>query len=196
MKTLKILLITASLFVISGAMAQTYYYNKSTTFKQTGYTYRCNTLNWGYVTLSNADNIYTDANFMYKDGSPVTDTKILQGDVTLIADDNWTKQKCMSIVDNAFSTAEKARIKGESFMVIMTIDPDTGKVIEVDFKFYRNEPFATIPVTTYRKIEQNLKNQVWFTITPTGKQLKFIKRGWMHEIIEVVNPKTGVVTYE
>ncbi len=195
MKTLKTLLLTASLFIISEAMAQTYYYNKSTTFKQTGYTYRCITEK-GDVTLSNAANIYTDANFMYKDGSPVTDTKILQGDVTLIADDNWTKQKCMSIVDNAFSTAEKARIKGESFMVIMTIDPDTGKVIEVDFKFYRNEPFATIPVTTYRKIEQNLKNQIWFTITPTGKQLKFLICGWMHEIIEVVNPKTGAVTYE
>ena len=78
----------------------------------------------------------------------------------------------------------------------MTIDPATGKVIEVDFRFYRSEAFATIPVTTYRKIEQDLKNQVWFTVTPTGKQLKFVICGWMHEIIEVVNPKTGVVTYE
>ncbi len=76
MKTLKTLLLTASLFVISETMAQTYYYNKSTTFKQTGYTYRCITESWGQVTLSNAANIYTDANFMYKDGSPVTDTKI------------------------------------------------------------------------------------------------------------------------
>ncbi len=67
MKALKILLITASLFVISGAMAQTYYYNKSTTFKQTGYTYRCITEK-GDVTLSNAANIYTDAvTYMYKD---------------------------------------------------------------------------------------------------------------------------------
>ena len=36
MKTLKILLIIGSLFCISEIMAQTYYYNTSTTFKQTG----------------------------------------------------------------------------------------------------------------------------------------------------------------
>ena len=196
MKTLKILFITVSLLVISETMAQTYYYNKSATFKQTGYTYRCITESWGQVTLFNAANIYTNADYVYKDGRAFRDMDVMEGKVSLIEDDNWTKQKCMSIVDNAFSTAEKARIKGESFDVSMTIDPATGKVIEVDFRFYKNEPFATIPVTTYRKIEQNLKNQVWFTITPTGKQLKFIQRGWMHEIIEVVNPKTGAVTYE
>ncbi len=84
MKTLKTLLLTASLFIISEAMAQTYYYSTSTTFKQTGYTYRCITEK-GDVTLSNAANIYTDAvTYMYKDGSPVTDTKILHGKSLLL----------------------------------------------------------------------------------------------------------------
>ena len=166
----------------SEATAQTYYYNTSTTFSQTGYTYRCNTHSWGIVTLSNANNIYTDAKYVYKNGKAFSDMDVMEGKVNLIEDDNWTKQKCMSIVDAAFSTAEKARVKGEEFDVSMTINPTTGKVIEVDFRFYKSGPYATIPVTTYRVIEQNLKSQVWFTLTSTGKQLKFVQRGWMHEV--------------
>ena len=182
MKAFKKLLIITSLFCISEAVAQTYYYNTSKTFNESGYTYRCNTTSWGAVTLFNANNIYTDAEYVYHDGSVFNEIDVFYGIVDLIEDDNWTKQKCMSIVDNVFSVAEKTRVRGQAFMVIMTIDSATGKVIEVDFKFYKNEPFATIPVTTYRIIEQNLKSQVWFTLTSTGKQLKFVKRGWMHEV--------------
>ena len=36
-------------------------------------------------------------------------------------------------------------------------DSDTGKVIEVDFDFLSTEPFATIPISVYRKIELELK---------------------------------------
>ncbi|GHT33428.1 hypothetical protein FACS189434_07530 [Bacteroidia bacterium] len=182
MKTLKMILLIGTLFCISGTMAQTYYYDTSKTFSQNGYTYHCNTQSWGYVTLFNANNIYTDAKYVYKNGSTITNPDILDGTILLIAADDWTKQKCMSIVDNAFSAAEKTRVKGKEFDVSMTIDTNTGKVIEVDFRFYKNGPFATIPVTTYRIIEQNLKNQVWFTLTSTGKQLKFVQRGWMHEV--------------
>ena len=184
MKTFKISLIIASLLCISEATAQTYYYNTSNTFNETGYTYRCNTQSWdfGRVTLSNTNNIYTDADYVYKDGRAFNEMDVMNGIVDLIEDDDWTKQKCMSIVDNAFSAEEKTRVRGKKFDVSMTIDPATGKVIEVDFRFLKNGPFATIPVTTYRKIEENLKSQVWFTLTPTGKQLKFVQRGWMHEV--------------
>jgi hypothetical protein len=177
-----IILITGLILFISLAHAQTYYYNTSKTFQENGYAYRCSTANWGYVTLSNVNNLYTDAPTLYKDGSPVTDLKILRAETDLIEDDNWTKQKCISIVDNAFSYTEKQLVRGEKFDVSMTIDSNTGRVIEVDFCFYKDEAFATISVSTYRKIELALKNQVWFTPTAVGKQLQVLVRGWMHEV--------------
>lgn len=88
----------------------------------------------------------------------------------------------MSIVDNAFSDTEKLRVGGKNFMVVMTIDPDSGRVIEVHFNFYKDGTFATIPVSTYRKIEVALKNQIWFTPTAVGKQLQVLVRGWMHDV--------------
>jgi hypothetical protein len=183
MKTKKrLLLIICALFLLTGARAQTYYYNTTKTFNENGYSYQCDKPEWGLITLYNKDNIYTYAHYVYKDGSAITDTNILWGNIRLIERDNWTKQKCFFIVNAAFSSTEKQRVQGKGIDVSMTIDTSTGKVIEVDFRFMYNGPFATIPVSTYRNLELALKNQIWFTLTDTGKQLKFIKRGWMHEV--------------
>jgi hypothetical protein len=183
MKKQSVIICVCALLCINKAMAQTYYYNTSKLFNEVGYVYRCNTTSWGSVTLSLATDKYTDyLTFVYANGSPVTDKKILEGDTPLMEEDNWTKQKCMSIVNNAFSGAERTRVKGEKIDVNMIIDPITGKVIEVHFWFLKDDPFATIPVTTYRIIEQNLKSQIWFTPTSIGKQLKFLVVGWIHEV--------------
>jgi hypothetical protein len=182
MKTRKLILLIAGLFYICGATAQTYYYNTTKTFYENGYTYQCDKPDWGLVTLYNKTNQYTYAHYVYKNGSPITDMKILRGDVNLIADDNWTRQKCRTILNVAFSASEKQRVKGKEFSVVMTIDTSTGNVIEVYFKFFYSNSFGTIPVSTYRKIELELKSNIWFTLTDTGKQLKFLKLGWRHEV--------------
>lgn len=172
-------------YYLNTTSAQTYYYNTSKTFQENGYTYRCSTQDWesGEVTLYNADNIYTfRLGLKYKDGSSVKDVKVLRAETDLIEDDNWTKQRCISIVDSAFSYNEKQRVGGKEFDVSMTIDSNTGRIIEVDFSFSKDSPFATVPASTYRKIELDLKNQVWFTPTTVGRQLEILVRGWMHKV--------------
>jgi len=159
--------------------AQTYYYNTTKTFNEGGYTYQCDKASYGIVTLYNKANQYTYAHYENKDGSPIGKIENL---FPLIEPDNWTRQKCFSIVNNAFSAEEKLRVKGAKVDVSMTIDTSTGKVIEVDFRLFYNTPTATIPVSTYRNLELILKNQIWFTLSNNGKKLKFIKRGWMHKI--------------
>ncbi len=187
-------LICVLFFVIDRTQAQTYYYNTTKTFSvsgksilgiqiEPGYTYQCDKPDHGLVTLYNKENLYTNTiTYVYKDGSTITDTKLLRGDIKLIEDDNWTKQQCFFIVNNAFSAAEKQRVKGKKFDVNMTIDTSTGKVIEVEFCFYYSSAFGTIPVSTYRKIELELKKRIWFTLTDAGKSLKFVQRGWMQEV--------------
>ena len=97
-------------------------------------------------------------------------------------DDNWTRQKCEQIVNSAFSATERQRVKGQNFGIFMYISPDNGKVIGVEFTFTMSSPFATIPVSVYRKIETDLKNNIWFTPTADGKKLNYICRFWYQEI--------------
>lgn len=97
-------------------------------------------------------------------------------------DDNWTKPRCISIVDSVFSESEKLRVRGQEFEVSMKIEPDFGRVIEVNFTFFSESAFVTIPVSTYRKIEVALKKQIWFMPTTVGKQLETLLVSWSHKV--------------
>lgn len=161
----------------------TNYYIVSQTFYKLGYTYKCRTDLSGMVTLFNKKNTHTfDDNFKYKDGTPVEDSKITLGEIALFEDDNWTKPRCISIVDSAFSESEKLRVRGQEFEITMKIEPDSGRVIEVDFTFFSESAFVSIPVSTYRKIEVALKKQIWFTPTTVGKKLETILASWTHKV--------------
>lgn len=136
----------------------------------------------GVITLFNAQNKYVSIFYSekYKDGSPVSDDDILLNRIQLIEDDNWTKQRCISIVDSIFTPIEKQIVKSDNFIISLVIEPDSGRVIEVEFAFSRYSPFIQIPVTTFGRIEMALKSQVWFTTTAVGKQLKVLRRSWSH----------------
>ena len=97
--------------------------------------------------------------------------------IELFEDDNWTRSKRFDIVNSAFSTTEKKRIK-EELIISMYIDPKTGKVSEVDFIFHTFDSLATIPVSVYRKIETELKSNIWYTPTELGRKMNYILYWW------------------
>lgn len=182
MKTKKLLLVFCVLFFFIGMKAQTYYYNTTKTFNENGYTYQCDVTSGSKeVRLYNKSNQFTYILPKYKDGSPLA-PRYWDKYVHLLEDDNWTKPLCNSIVNNAFSTAEKLRVKGRELSVTMYINPDNGRVSEVKFWFLTDSPYATIPVSVYRTIETNLKNQIWFTSTTEGKKFNYVMRFWRHEV--------------
>jgi hypothetical protein len=183
MKTKKTALIFAGILLyVSSAVSQTYYYNTTQTFYESGYTYRCDSnSDAGFVTLYNICNQYMYSGPTYKNGSPVSQD-FWDSFPKLTERDNWTKDTCYSIVNNAFSAAEKQRIQGKKLSVTMRIDSETGAVLEVDFWFRTNSPFATIPVSVYRSIETGIKSSVWFTPTELGRSLNYIMRAWRHEV--------------
>ena len=63
----------------------------------------------------------------------------------------------------------------------MYINSSTGRVDEVSFEFHKSDPFATIPVSVYRKIETEIKKDLWFTLTTEGKMLSYIFYCWAQE---------------
>jgi len=189
MKTEKlVLLIIFLLFSVAEVSAQTYYYTQNKTLSgqdvnsSNTYTYQCIVDNsTSMVRLYNAANQKTNAEQTFKNGSPLTQSFLL-GEEKLFEKDNWTWNKCQSIVNNAFSADEKQRVKGNEFVIEMIIDSDTGKVTEVEFNFLHYLGFGTIPLSVYRKIELELKSNVWFTVTDVGKSLNFVSRGWSQEV--------------
>jgi hypothetical protein len=131
------------------------------------------------VTLYNTNNQFTYPDMYYKG----TDhTYRYDGSNDTFDTESWTRAKCYSIVNNAFSSSEAGRVRGNSFGICLIIDPNTGKVIEVNFNFTKTNKFATIPVSVYRKIETELKADIWVTPTTEGKKLNYLMLAWRHEV--------------
>jgi hypothetical protein len=126
--------------------------------------------------------VFTNVKYAFKDGAIFEEEAFFNSYVQLVEDDNWTKLTSFSIINNAFPVGEKQRVVNKSFDINLTIDTNTGRVMEVDFGFLYNSPFATIPISTYRKIEMELKQRIWFTPTDTGRRLNHLKLGWVHKV--------------
>lgn len=178
-KTLASLLI--SLLFSANIVAQTNYYTTTQTINQSGYTYQCDVVQDSkMVTLYNKENKLTYTNQIYK---ATGKERPLFNNPDDVLDDDWTRTKSEKIVNSAFSADQRNIVKGEVLFISMYISPETGKVMEVSFNFTcKGDPFATIPVSVYRKIEIDLKNCIWFTPTSEGKKLNYIYRGWDQEI--------------
>lgn len=57
---------------------------------------------------------------------------------------------------------------------MMYINSSTGRVNEVSFEFHKSDLYIAIPMFVYRKIEIELKKDIWFTFTTEGKMLSYI----------------------
>ncbi len=159
--------------------AQTNYYTDTKTFNENGYIYQCDVTTSKSVTLYNKTNKWIYIDQIIKNTGAIY--IMPEAGVQLLDRDNWTRAKRFEIVNNAFSASEKQRVKGRDFVISMYINPETGKVDEVDFAFVNFNPYATIPISVYRKIEVELKKGVWFTPTTEGKKLNYILYWWGQE---------------
>ena len=160
--------------------AQTNYYTETKTFQESGYTYQCD-VSHGLVKLYNKENKLTYVRQIFKD------TKEVPGfgfDFDDVVEETWTRPKSLSIVNNSFTPEQKQRMGTQSVGICMYISPETGKVIEVEFHLSTFNPFATISLSVYRKIEVELKQQIWFTPTKDGKRLNYLMRYWRHRFKE------------
>ena len=170
MKT--IIFFICTLFCAISLYAQNYYYSTTKTFNESGYTYQCDVRGSKMATIYNSSNKWIYTYPVYKN----TGEDFVQTDegIDLLENDNWTNAKCESIVNDALSASEKQRVKGDMLTIIMYINSSTGKVDEVSFEFHSRDPFATIPISVYRKIENEIKKNIWFTLTAEGKSLNYI----------------------
>ncbi|MDR2129623.1 MAG: DUF5043 domain-containing protein [Odoribacteraceae bacterium] len=185
MKRKTILSVISCLLLAGSTGAQTInpnisYYTTTRVIEGNGYTYQCDIDEADRITLYNANNKFVYVKWGNKDGSPM-EAGVSNGSIETTENDTWSRSKSKSIVDNAFSAEEKAWVKGQAIIVIMIIDSETGKVIEVNFEFLKNTPYQQIPLAVFRKIELELKREIWFKVTPAGKKLNYCMAFWLHE---------------
>ena len=172
-----ILLIVATIFTV-GLFAQ----NKSTVttiIEGDGYTYIKNIRKSRLVDLYNQENKYTNVPLVYKETGerPPFDLREKR-----VEDDNWTSLHSELIVNRAFTNEQKQIVRGHKLGVAIYIDSTTGKVVETEFTFPEMTPMAEIPLSVFRKIELDMKNEIYFTLTDVGKKYNYVFFYWMQEI--------------
>lgn len=155
--------------------AQTNYYTESETFNEDGYIYQIDVLSSGFVELYNQDNQWIGSYPMYKSNG-TTFVQPEYGYIDLYDDDSWldSEKKMETIVWNALTISEREMVKGDELNIILHINSTTGKVDDVMFTFVTWESFAKIPVSTYRNIELQIKEQLLYNLTDDGKKLNYI----------------------
>ena len=151
-------------------------YKKTTTFDVDGYTYQCDVDDGSqFVTLYNKENKLTYENIIYK---ATGKTYIGSWNSKVIEHDRLMSQQADFIVDQAFTKTMADEIGEPELTITMLLNPDTGKVMEVNFNFCTFEPYAKVPLHIYREIEVKLKEQIHFKPGEVGKQLNYIMLAW------------------
>ena len=185
MNTKYILILIGLLLYASSAVAQTRFYDVTRTFHESGFTYQAD-VSGSLVTLYNRSaGRFTNVRQTFRDGRLISDDDRRIDDV-VVENDIRMRALARQVVRNGFSAVERNRLRqGEDLWLILIICPDTGNVKEVHFQFMRQSGYATIPVTTYRRIELEIKRQVRFTPTAHGRNMNFIFRGWRMDVSQL-----------
>lgn len=144
-----------------------------------GYTYIKKIRKSRLVDLYNQENKYTNVPLVYRETGerPPFDLREKR-----VEDDNWTGRHSELIVNRAFTNEQKQIVKGHKLGVSIYIDSTTGKVVETEFTFPEMTPMAEIPLSVFRKIELDMKNEIYFTLTDVGKKYNYVFFYWMQEI--------------
>ena len=147
------------------------HYEHTRTFVEEGYTYQCD-VKYGYVTLYNAANQWTYADQIDNRTGKLYTSNLGENDVFEMSDE--TAKAIIRIIDLSFSQEEARRITDSGFMLTLFFSPVTGDLAEVCFNFSIFEASARIPISYYRDIELQLKEQVRVKVLEGGKHLTYL----------------------
>lgn len=178
------------LLVAAMAIAQTNQYPGATgTISKSGYAYKYRNAP-GFdgpgtsvlLELYNSASTYLDVEWAYADGTGVPMAKLLGEDSTPdFSSVSQTFNQTFAMVNGCFTSQQKSLLNGKRMIINVRFNPATGRVADVSFTFFRDEPFANIPVETYRSIELALKEELTITATAEGRRLNYIEFVWEQE---------------
>ncbi|MBQ8336180.1 MAG: DUF5043 domain-containing protein [Bacteroidaceae bacterium] len=174
----RILSITLSLLVTATLFSQTSYYPDSVgtkVFYEDGYAYQMSVTERVIINIYNQDCKWIDVPKIYKPTGDFPD----EYTPDLETDEMKRQEKLLySILEESYSNEEKEKIKefgrGGECTIGMFINPQTGKVDDVRFSFYRLSYYMNIPVSKFREVELKIKERLKHTVTDYGKNLNYV----------------------
>ena len=156
-------------------VAQTNYYTESKVFQQNGYTYKVD--HSTFVELYNAENKWIGKEPTYKDTGEFFDSENSRFEITYNSSRGKAEALCDSIMRAEFSKTDMERISKDddnTIFIHLYINSETGVIEEVSFSFYDESAYAYIPVSTYRRIELAIKENVRLSLADDYKILTFV----------------------
>ena len=84
------------------------------------------------------------------------------------------KENIQVILNRTLSKDEKRMIGDKEIILNMYVNSTTGKIDDVCFDFFEDSPYRFIPVSIYRKIELDIKQNIQLTLTDEGRKLNYV----------------------
>lgn len=150
-----------------------------------GYVYQVDNESGGIV-LYNTENKYTYRTRTNKDGTEADN--LVQLGITKTLIHGPVDYDLLRIISGTFinpyvpvfNLENPNELKG--LIITLIIEPETGKVIEVNFMFSINSPYSRVPIEAYRNIETELIRLMQFEVTDDGKQLSHCMFFWTSDL--------------
>lgn len=161
--------------------AQADVYQSTRRIEKEGYAYQVDNEN-GRVIIYNAENQFTYRTRTNKDGTEADNLVQLGITKTLIhgpVDYDLIRVVSGTFINPyvpVFLLENPTELKG--LLITLIIEPETGKVQEVDYRFSINSPYSRVPIEAYRNIETELIRLMQFEVTDAGKQLSHCMFIW------------------
>lgn len=164
------------LFATNNIIAQTNYYTETKTFYEEGYTYQADNYDSGRIKVYNKDCIWINTTQTYKETGEHFDMLDYEPELIERQSLDKTIKILHSILEECYTEDEKINIKNnkKTSIINLFINTETGKVDDVRFSFDNTSYYIYIPVSTFRKIELQIKDKLSFTVTEEGKKLNYI----------------------
>lgn len=159
-----------SLFLFS----QTNYYLETKTFTESDCTYKAEVHSWGIIDLYNVSNSWINKQQVYKGTNEIYVMSDVGEDLFDHASWQVGKENIQTILNNALSRDEKKMIGDKEIILTMYVNSTTGKIDDVCFTFFSKSSYRFVPVSTYRKIELEIKQNIQMTLTDAGRKLNYI----------------------
>ena len=184
MKTVRTaILFLCVLFCTTKVAAQTFYYNHTQTFQLPGGAIWRAHLDGTGVHLYNTANQFAGKRLALRSGADIGHFLEMPFPRTAPGSDYgvFNRDFIRHIIANNLTLEEYQRVRNQPLLVrtyVNTLATNWGPPTYVSFRLHSSSPWATIPVETFQRIEEHIRQHLRYLATPHGRQLTFVRRAY------------------
>ena len=138
----------------------------------------CDTLDNAIICIYNSKDKYWGKEQQFTDDTKWTEATLL-GKGNLVKSTSGQAHHMMNIVDNAFTEEMVVQLNKTMLIISVQINSSDGTVEGVGFMFNKGDEYEAIPIGVYKQIEDEIKNNFVFELTPLAQKLNFNQLSWL-----------------